>query len=226
MDLSSQLAQFLKEQGLECFAFGNIERIKKEFPLAKEMDLTRYNFAISIAYPLLGPVLETIKDRPTLLYKHLYTQVNNYLDKIALQTSSWLSKRNVNSIPIPASQIVDWEKFIGHLSHREIARELSMGEYGINNLLVTPRYGARVRLVSILLDTPVELKGEQMGKKLDCESCLACIEVCPAFAISKKLSDFNKKACFDKCKEFEKIKGIGQRICGVCVKACKGAFRG
>ena len=34
--------------------------------------------------------------------------------------------------------------------------------------------------------------------------------------------DFDHWACFDKLKEFRRQGVVGQHICGVCVKACKG----
>jgi epoxyqueuosine reductase len=54
----------------------------------------------------------------------------------------------------------------------------------------------------------------------DCGNCYRCLEVCPAGAITKEGYDRGK--CLEKLKEFAKKPGIGQFICGVCVKACKG----
>jgi hypothetical protein len=33
-------------------------------------------------------------------------------------------------------------------------------------------------------------------------------------------------ACFEKLKEFQKLKLVSQFICGVCVKACRGPVKG
>ena len=222
MDKQKELSAFLKTRGLELFCAGRISDIKSDFLLSREMDLSGIDYAISIAYPLAAPALEGIVDRPTLLYKHLYRQVNNLLDRVALETSVWLQSLGAKAIPIPASQMVDWEKNLAHLSHRQVAAELGLGFYGRNNLLVTPQYGSQVRLATILTDFSAEIPGPAKGKKYSCAKCSACVLVCPAKAIHTGPQDFDRAACFAQTKEFEKMRGISVRICGVCVRACPG----
>ena len=134
----------------------------------------------------------------------------------------WLEENGKKAIPVPASQIIDWEKKLGHLSHRQVGVELGLGFYGRNNLLVTPEYGARVRLVTVLTDLELDIPGSAKGKNLSCGSCTACVDVCPAGAIHTGPEDFDRSACFAKVREFEKMRGIGVGICGICVKACRG----
>jgi len=222
MDKEKELDAFLKNQGIELFAAGPIKRIKSEFLIAREMNLLGIDYAVSIAYPLAAQVLEALVDRPTPLYKHLYRQVNNLLDRTALITSRWLESTGARAIPIPASQIVDWEKKLGHLSHRQVACELGMGFYGKNNLLVTPQFGSQVRLATILTEFSAEIPGPAKSKNYSCENCSACALVCPAKAIHTGPRDFDRKACFAKVKEFEKMRGISVGICGVCLRACPG----
>jgi epoxyqueuosine reductase QueG len=221
-EIQNSLAAFLKSQGVEIFAAGSIAAIKKDFLLANEMDLEGIDYAISIAYPLASQALEGIVDRPTLLYKHLYRQVNNLLDRAAVATSVWLQSLGAKAIPIPASQMVDWEKNLAHLSHRQIAAELGLGFYGRNNLLVTPQYGSQVRLATILTDFSAEIPGPAKTKKYSCEKCAACVMVCPVKAIHTGPQDFDRAACFAQTREFEKMRGISVRICGICVRACPG----
>jgi len=226
MALEEELTRFLRGVGIELFSAGTIKEIKKEFPIAKEVNLEGIDYAISIAYPLLDQVLEGIVDQPTLLYKHLYRQVNNLLDRGALLCARFLEDKGAKAIPIPASQILDWRTNLAHLSHRQVAVELGMGFYGRNNLLVMPDYGSRVRLVTILTDLPIEVPGPLKAQpelySKDCGACYNCVSVCPAQAIHKSVLDFDRKACFSKVKEFEKMPGIGVGICGVCVRACRG----
>ncbi len=216
------LANFLRSQGIALFAAGTIKEIKNHFPLSREMDLAGIDYAISMAYPLPAQALEGIADRPTLLYKHLYRQANNLLDRVALFLSARLEEQGAKAIPIPASQITDWEKNLAHLSHREVAVKLGLGFYGRNNLLVVPGYGARVRLVTVLTDLELEIPGPASGKQFECGKCRACVSVCPVSAIRTGPEDFDRAACFAKVKEFEKLRGISVGICGICVKACQG----
>ena len=115
--------------------------------------------------------------------------------------------------------MIDWDKQRSHVSHKIIGRLAGLGWIGRNNLLVNPQLGSRHRLVTILTDMPLE-PDEVLDR--DCGACLACLETCPAQAIKENKEDFDHWACFDKLKEFRRQGVVGQHICGVCVKACKG----
>jgi len=180
--------------------------------------LGKLPFGISIGVRLADAVLEGIQDHPTLLYLHHYRQANYLLDRIALDVTALIQRAGGKAIPIAASQIVDWEGQRGHLSHKALAQAAGLGWRGRNNLLVNPAYGARVRLVSILTDLPV-----QIDRPLDnsCGTCRRCIAACPAGAIKEDVREFDHLGCFEKLKEFRNKYNVGQYICGVCVKACK-----
>jgi epoxyqueuosine reductase QueG len=99
-----------------------------------------------------------------------------------------------------------------------IGQLAGLGWIGRNNLLVNPELGSRHRLVTILTDMPL-VPGRPLDR--DCGDCFACLQTCPAQAIKENEEDFDHWACFDKLKEFRR-QVVGQHICGVCVKACKG----
>lgn len=225
MAKEKEFSAFLSALGIDLFAAGKISAIKNEFPVSKEMDLAGIDHAAVLAFPLASAVLDGIVNRPTLLYKHLYRQANNLLDRAELLSSIWIQEQGEKAIPIPASQIYDWEKNLGHLSHRQVAVELGLGWYGRNNLLVTPSHGAQVRLATILTSMELEIPGPLKTKQIECGACQACVSVCPVSAIHTGPGDFDRKACFAKVKEFERLRGISVGICGICVRACKGPIR-
>jgi epoxyqueuosine reductase len=175
-------------------------------------------FGISIGVRLADAVLEGIEDHPTLLYLHHYRQANYLLDRIALDVTALIQRAGGKAIPIAASQIVDWEGQRGHLSHKALAQAAGLGWRGRNNLLVNPAYGARIRLVSILTDLPLQTNTPLEDS---CGTCRRCIAACPAKAIKEKVEEFDYLGCFEKLKEFRNAHNVGQYICGVCVKACK-----
>jgi len=79
-----------------------------------------------------------------------------------------LEAKGKKALPIPASQIIDWEKKLGHLSHRQVGVHLGLGFYGRNNLLVHPEYGSQLRLVTVLTDWEIDLPGPVKGQELSC----------------------------------------------------------
>lgn len=205
-------------EGAAFIGAADIKGIKDTFhPLIMDM-VNSLPMAISIVIKLSDSIIDDINDAPTLIYKHHYKSVNYRLDQIALALCKKIDSLGYHSVPIPSSQMVDWEKQLGHLSHRLVAREAGLGYIGRSTLFVTPRYGARVRLVTILTDTPLPA-----GKPLEgtCNKCQECISACPAEAITE--NGYERGKCIAKLKEFSKIRGIGVSICGICVKACRGA---
>lgn len=200
------------------FGVADIMGIREKFYLEKKT-ISRFDRAVSLGKRLLDPILDDIKDQPTPLYYHHYRQLNFFLDRQAFSLSSYIQELGFHSMPIPASQILDWKKHIGHVSHKHVGELAGLGWIGRNNLLVSPDYGARLRLVTILTDIPLEV-----DKPLDinCDICKKCLPTCPADAIKDTQEEFDHMACYNKLEEFRRSGIVGQHICGVCVKACRG----
>ncbi|MDH5705714.1 MAG: hypothetical protein OEZ45_06815 [Candidatus Aminicenantes bacterium] len=215
---SGSLKKFALDLGVSLFGVADITGIRDEFLLDEEVK-KGFDRGISMGKRLLGSVLDEIKDRPTPLYFHHYRQLNFFLDRAAFLLATRIQESRFNALPIPASQMLDWENQKAHLSHKKVGYLAGLGWMGRSNLLVHPEYGARFRLVTVLTDMPLEADRPLRG---GCGKCLKCIEVCPAGAIKKKREDFDHWACFDKLKEFRRQGIVSQHICGVCVKACSG----
>ncbi len=217
--LRSELEALCRNRGIALFGAAEIAQMKNDdFLLPKEI-LTHLPFAISLGMRLSRSVLDSLVDHPDLLYEHHYRQLNFALDRIAMDITNWLQNNDYNALPIPASQVVDWHNQQGHLSHKRVAIAAGLGWLGRNNLLVTPEYGAQVRLVTILTDLQLE-PGTPLNQ--DCGECRRCISACPANAIKENPADFDHQACFEKLKSFQREHYVHQFICGLCVRACPG----
>jgi len=205
-------------QGGSLFGVVDIESLKARF-LLSEKELEGLRFGISIGVILSPSILSGIEQRPTLLYKWHYRQANNLLDKMAFIVSKEILERGYHALPVPSSQIVDWENQKGHVSHRAVAEAAGLGWRGKNNLIVNARYGSQIRLVSVLTDLPL-----QTDHPVDfgCGDCSLCVSACPAHALGESPRAYDLAKCFDRLRTFSKIPGIGQFICGVCVKVCSG----
>lgn len=216
-----RLKKFADELGVSLFGIADITAVRDKFNLDKK-SRGEFDRGISLGQRLIGSVLEEITDRPTPLYFHLYRQVNFFLDRAAFLLSTYIQDMGHMALPIPASQIIDWERQQAHLSHKKIGRLAGLGWIGRNNLLVNPEFGAQFRLVTVLTNMPLK---PDKPLESDCGECRRCLSCCPAAAIKEKQEDFDHKACFNKLKEFRRSGIVSQFICGVCVKACRGSAK-
>ncbi|MBI4654478.1 MAG: epoxyqueuosine reductase [Nitrospirae bacterium] len=236
----NKLKELAFSEGVSAFGVSYIDDLRAHFE-ALPLDQTEgLSYGISIGVRVSESVLRDVIVGPTRHYLHHYKMLNLLLDQTALKLSLTIQGMGYNAIPIPASQIIDWEKQTAHLSHKMIALGAGMGWIGRNNLLVHPEFGSKIRLATILTDMPLNpssshfdlsvsslVKGGSEGglggflEKKDCGDCRKCIEVCPVSAIGETHKQWNKTACLEKLKYFAKAHNVGQYICGLCVKVCQ-----
>jgi epoxyqueuosine reductase QueG len=110
---------------------------------------------------------------------------------------------------------------MGVFSHRHAAVLAGLGEIGLSNLLITPQFGARVRLVSIITEVPLE--PDQPYEKSLCregqkECGKACVVHCPVEAISPD-GRVNKDGCLRYQEQVMPWSAVELR-CGMCLGMC------
>jgi epoxyqueuosine reductase len=210
------LKKICLEAGVDLFGVADIKEAKKDFMLSQE-SIDKVTSAVCLGVRLSHGVLKEIKDTPTQLYSYHYKTANTFLDQLAFRISLYIQKKGFLAIPIPASQIIDWQLQKAHLSHKHIGQLAGIGWIGRNNLLVSRELGSQFRMATVLTDMP--LKAGKPGQDT-CGSCRLCVELCPAGAIKDSPADFDHIKCFEKLKEFQKRRPADQYICGVCINAC------
>ncbi|MBU2603059.1 MAG: 4Fe-4S dicluster domain-containing protein [Actinobacteria bacterium] len=154
---------------------------------------------------------------------HIYSSVNDYLDEMALHVARAIQEEGHAAVPVPASLPVDADGFSGALSHKLAANLAGLGWIGRSCLLVAPKVGPRLRLVTVLTDAPL---ATDAPLDRDCGSCTECVEACPAGAFSGKAFDpaeprsarMDVQACADYREAAKAVSGV--TICGVCVAVC------
>jgi len=117
----------------------------------------------------------------------------------------------------------------GGIFLKEAASEAGLGVIGRNNLLITPRFGPRVRLRALLLDQA--LVPTPSNRFEPCDSCKApCLEACPRHAFRDRRYDAS--ACHVQMKADEAHGHIAEegrhasssaictRYCRACELAC------
>lgn len=216
------IKKFCTDEGIDLFGVADISKVRDEFKLAPKV-AQKLDKAICLGVMLSGAVLSEIDIVPTKLYFHHYKIVNSFLDFIALRVCNMIQKKGYLALAIPATQIIDWQKNIGHLSHRRLGVLAGLGWIGRSNLLVNERFGSQFRLASILTNMPLKL---DVPSKNNCGSCKLCVKICPSGAIKDLPEDFDLVKCFEKLKSFQAQRQVEQFVCGVCVNVCQGQSRG
>jgi epoxyqueuosine reductase QueG len=217
------LKSFSLKKGASLFGVAETSAVKDRFYSLSPKALQGLDSAISVAFHLSDRVIEDVVDGPTKLYFFHYQRVNVLLDELALKVTNFIQDRGWQALPIPASQVIDWENQRAHLSHKHVAQKAGLGWIGRNNLLVSPQFGARQRLVTVLTNMP--LKADE-PLPWGCNDCRACISSCPSRSIKERPEDFDHVGCYHQVKALVKAAGISQNICGLCVKACRGKSGG
>ncbi|MFP4476154.1 MAG: 4Fe-4S double cluster binding domain-containing protein [Desulfatibacillaceae bacterium] len=195
----------------------------QELPVMPEDLLEGYESALVMAVALPRGVFETIGDRPTHEYARVYQSANRRLDDLAFTMARLMESHGFTSLPVPASQIKDTENWRAAISHKAVARVAGLGWQGKSLLLVTRKYGPRVRLVTVLTAAPLV---PDKPEKNRCGDCTECADACPAGAIrgvstKDRYESRNHALHFDRCvKRVTAQEGDLRLICGVCVRAC------
>lgn len=214
-----ELKKLGRNLGIDLFGVADISKIKDEFAVSEKIR-NKCDKAVCIGVALSSGVLEDIENAPTRLYFHHYRTLNAIIDQLSLRMAGYIQKKGYTAVPIPASQIIDWQENKAHLSHKKIGYLAGLGWIGRNNLLVNQKFGSQFRLATILTDMPLKIDKPTLH---NCGGCKACVVICPAQAIKEDAADFNHIGCFEKLKEFQKQRLVDQFICGVCVNVCHGS---
>ncbi|MCP4668425.1 MAG: epoxyqueuosine reductase [Deltaproteobacteria bacterium] len=223
---TKELKSEIRALGADLVGVADVEPLK-ELKVDPQSLLSPFSRAVSIALQLPAAVFEEIRDRPTPVYKAIYQTANLMLDQIAFRAAMILEKDGHYSLPIPASQVLDRKNWYGAISHKAVARVAGLGWQGKNLLLITPRYGSRVRLATVLTKARLEIDGPVKNR---CGKCTNCMDACPAQAIKgvNTMTHYKSREealYFERCRdkvveEFAEIPDVGVPICGLCIRVC------
>jgi epoxyqueuosine reductase len=226
MEYTNKLKSFVMAQGADLVKVADIASLEGLKTIPTDL-FSQFSHTISIAVQVPIAVFEMISDQPTPLYASVYQTINRLLDEISFKTSRMLQTDGFLSLPIPASQILDRKNWCGAVSHKAVARMAGIGWQGKNLLLITPQYGSRVRLVTVLVNAPLI---SDKPVKNRCGSCMACKDACPVGAIKgintkDHYESRNQAMYFKKCVEkltveFQELPEVGVPICGICINVC------
>lgn len=213
-----RLKNKLLDSGIQQVGFANVEKALPE-------SLKKYKYAVSVVIRLSDAVINEITDKPTYTYFHHYRTVNTFIDQQLLWISNMIIKEGYMAYPVPASQSIPGTGYSGIFQHKTAAVLSGLGWIGKNDLFITPEFGPRVRLGTVLTDMVIPCSDTVMKSR--CGECSMCVDNCPAMAI--KGNEWKTGTVRDElvdaraCSEYmsDHFKGIGRgSVCGVCIKVC------
>jgi epoxyqueuosine reductase len=193
-----------------------------------------YPYGIVIGRKLDDAILDTIVDGPTGAYYAYYKETNRILARLSEDIVNELKEEGIAAMAIAPTH---HEKQLDSaylktltvdISHKMVATRAGLGWIGKTALFISKKFGPRLRLVSILTDTPLTPLGKPISESR-CGDCDLCVVKCPAQAATNKLWQvgMTREDLFDafKCRETcgrlarERL-NIDARVCGVCVAVC------
>jgi epoxyqueuosine reductase len=161
-------------------------------------------------------------DGPATSYQSAMDTVHRRLDDLAVRLSLFMEDAGGRAVPVPSDEPYRyWDAARTHgrgdLSHKHAAVAAGLGKLGRNSMLITPRFGNRVHLVSIVTD--VKLDPDPLLDWDPCPpGCARCIKACPPGAIMDGPSVDQAK-----CRPvvMQRLpKGAVVEACWACRKAC------
>jgi epoxyqueuosine reductase QueG len=224
--LQNEIINLLPNQNEYLVGFANMGTLlKKEYP---------FKCAIVVGAKLDDSIIDGIEIQPTIDYFDHYKRTNDNLNELVIKISKYLTEHDIENQYISAT-VEDSELGDGYFktlryrySHKMAATRAGIGWIGKTCLLISERFGPRLRLASVLTNHRFDTIGVPINES-KCGSCMVCVEKCPAHAANgiSWRADIDRDEFFyaDKCREtcrkrsFEYIqKEIS--LCGICVSVC------
>ena len=194
----------------------------------------RFTHAISIIRKLDDRIIDAIGDGPVIEYYDHYNAVNSELNILVEQMSLEMRFTGKSFMPICAtvSQENLDESYKSTLtyafSHKMAATRAGLGWIGKTDLLVSERFGPRVRLATILTDMDLDCTMQPITESR-CGNCSLCVDICPAKAASGQLWNvttgrdtfFDAFKCMEYCRKISREKlDEDISLCGKCIYIC------
>lgn len=226
LDLTEELKVAARTAGADLVGAADLGPFQGAGTLLPPHVLGQFTRAVSLAVHLDHKIVDGIEAGPTPDYAEHHCEVNARLDSITLQLVKWVAARGFSARAVPASQIMDEISLLGSISHKAVARLAGIGWQGKSLLIVSPQYGPRIRLSTVLTDMPLT---PDRPLKNRCGTCAKCTTACPASAIKNvrtqdRYGSREDALYFNRCVEqtcrFKSRPDIGAQICGVCVSVC------
>lgn len=230
--MQNEITNILPDQENYVVGFADMgELIKAHYP---------YRYAIVIGKRLDDAIIDEIKDGPTMAYYEIYNATNDDLNLITAKIARFLEKNGIPCLQIKSTvQVEDIPESFGktlrmNFSHKMAATRAGLGWIGKTDLLISERFGPRIRLATLLTNYHFENIGVPITESR-CGKCDLCVTMCPGQAANGKLWNdsldrdefYDAFKCHAACRKLS-MERLNKTIslCGICVSVCPLGKRG
>ena len=234
--LTDGLREFLRDRGADLVGIGTLDRLVGA-PTA--MQPTRYlpdaqaliSIGLRINEAVCDLIARSVRDCTVPASYHSYqlftlTIVNPQLDMLAYQGAKFLEAQGYRAYPFPANMPHDLRPSAeypggpGDVSHRHVAVACGLGQIGWHSMLITPEFGARQKLTTIVTNAPLLADAMYEGELCSPVTCgFQCARACPTAAIPRTLDEKVSISIGDCRAQYAKI--VGWR----CRWGCSGMLK-
>jgi len=217
-ELDQELKQLLQSRGAELFGVADVAGLAPQ----------GYTRSVVLALALPKEILQEIPQGPTLRYHETIGEYNRRLGAMAAAVEALLKEQGYRALVQNTEHFpMDQEKLETAFPYKTSATRAGLGWVGKCALLVTPEYGAAIRMLTVLTDAPLT-PGTPVTESR-CGDCRRCVEACPIQAIRGELwhPGVSRDALVDarRCADYtrkraEESFGVPTAICGRCFAAC------
>lgn len=182
-----------------------------------------YKSALVFAVPHKGQL--TLKTYSENKFEDGIIQARIIVDEIIPQIESILKDYSIKYYVPPVAQNNE-EELLASFSFKYAAVNAGFGWIGKNDVVITKKYGPRIRLSAILINYKFDY-GKKITESHCPEDCNKCIDICPHKALKNTIWNIEKlrseiidyNLCNEKRSEY--IKDHGRKnACGLCLAIC------
>ena len=230
IDLGQELRATALREGVDLCGIADLTPARDFMVAQGGAYLANFPRAVSVAIALSPATVAGLGQRSDnalaqTYHEYIYGIVNRKLNEVALRLTGTLMREGHRAYLVPSSQTLDPANQAGLFSHKLAAHLGGLGFIGRGCLLVTPRFGARVRFATVLTDAPLLADSPGTGS---CGECRRCVEICPPRAFTgaafrpEDPRDVRMNAML--CRRYldHREKTVGRAVCGLCVSVCDG----
>ncbi len=224
--MQNEIINILPDQEDYVIGFADMgDLIKNHYP---------YRYAVVVGKKLDDAIIDGIEDGPTIVYYELYNSANDELNLITSKISRFLEQNGIPCVRIRSTvQEEDVPEGFNktlrmNFSHKMAATRAGLGWIGKTDLLISEKFGPRIRLATVLTNHPFENLGVPITES-HCGNCDVCVEICPGHAANGKLWNvsldrdqfYDAFKCHDACRKLS-MERLDKKIslCGMCVSVC------